>query len=537
MGVRLFEADNMLRIVGEQLSEFVRDEDFLSVYSAEGKPAISPSVLALVCVLQAMECLSDRMAAHMVVARIDWKYALRVPLGYKGFDPSVLCEFRSRLAKPSSADQIVFDRLIERARSLGLLDSRRQRTDSVSILSCAGDLSRLEMVRETLRLGLEAIARLDRTWVKEQVPKDVLEKYAERLEHGRLINEHGEKGKVATKQMLTEIGVHGQWLLAQLTQPNAPKGGMGLPEIQTLKTVWDQQFSEKTEQIGLRKKVTTPRKDMIKTPHDSEARHAKKREIGWDGYKSHSSESVPEDPEIHPRLITDVLTTESTTTDRTSLNAIQTRLEARGIKPSEHLVDAGYVSGPAIQNCRDKGIDLVGPIQMDSSAQAKVGLGLDQFAIDYEREQATCPQGHVSIHWSRKLDPNSTTRINVSFDPAVCQLCPLVKQCVTGKSYKGRILGIGPTHEITRQRRIDQKTQQFRSRYRKRAGMEATIGLQVRRYHMRRSKYVGLAKTALRNLMIGTAINLTRIASFLAGHRPVVRPDTQLRKIAKAMPA
>ena len=339
------------------------------------------------------------------------------------------------------------------------------------------------------------------------------------------------------KQMITEVGVHGQWLLAQLAKPDAPKGVMALSALQTLKTIWEQQYIQKTEQIELSEKVTTPGKDVIKTPHDPEARHSEKRESGWDGYKTHASESVPEDTDNYPRLITDVLTTESTTTDRTSLDTIQKRLEERGLKPGEHLADAGFMSGPAIKTCRDNGIDLVGPIQADSSAQAKQGLGLDQFVIDYDLKQATCPQGHVSTHWSQKLEPNKTTRINVSFDPAVCQLCPLIQQCVTGKTYKARTLGIGQTHEITRQRRIDQRTPEFRSRYRKRSGMEATISLMVGHYEMRHSKYVGLAKTAWRNLMIGTAINLNRIAGFLAGHRPVIRPDTLLRKIARAMPA
>ena len=42
MCVSLFGPENTLRIVGEQLSEFVRDEDFSALYSAEGKPAVSP---------------------------------------------------------------------------------------------------------------------------------------------------------------------------------------------------------------------------------------------------------------------------------------------------------------------------------------------------------------------------------------------------------------------------------------------------------------------------------------------------------------
>ena len=45
----------------------------------------------------AMEKLPDRQAAEAVRIRLDWKYALHLPLTYTGFDYRVLSEFRDRL--------------------------------------------------------------------------------------------------------------------------------------------------------------------------------------------------------------------------------------------------------------------------------------------------------------------------------------------------------------------------------------------------------------------------------------------------------
>ena len=45
-----------------------------------GKPAVAPAQLALVTIFQFAEGLCDRQAADAVRARIDWKYALRLPL-------------------------------------------------------------------------------------------------------------------------------------------------------------------------------------------------------------------------------------------------------------------------------------------------------------------------------------------------------------------------------------------------------------------------------------------------------------------------
>jgi transposase len=47
--------------------------------------------------MQFAESLSDRQAAEAVRARIDWKYALSLPLNDSGFHYSVLSEFRDRL--------------------------------------------------------------------------------------------------------------------------------------------------------------------------------------------------------------------------------------------------------------------------------------------------------------------------------------------------------------------------------------------------------------------------------------------------------
>src|SRR5689334_7180103 len=107
----LLPATNLYRQVGDKLVDFVSDLDFADLYPAEGQPALSPALLALVTVLQMVEWLSDRQAAAMVVTRLDWKYALHLPLDYSGFNYSVLSEFRDRLVTHQASCR-VFDKLL-----------------------------------------------------------------------------------------------------------------------------------------------------------------------------------------------------------------------------------------------------------------------------------------------------------------------------------------------------------------------------------------------------------------------------------------
>jgi transposase len=62
--------------------------------------------------------LSDRQAADAVYSRIDWKYALSLPLTDPGFDHTVLCEFRGRLVE-AGADTTLLDLLLEKFKSFG----------------------------------------------------------------------------------------------------------------------------------------------------------------------------------------------------------------------------------------------------------------------------------------------------------------------------------------------------------------------------------------------------------------------------------
>lgn len=77
---RLFPPHHVLRLIGEEYAGLLHDSDFADLYCHTGQPALSPALLALVTVLQAREHCSDRVAVEMVRFRIDWKYALHLPL-------------------------------------------------------------------------------------------------------------------------------------------------------------------------------------------------------------------------------------------------------------------------------------------------------------------------------------------------------------------------------------------------------------------------------------------------------------------------
>ena len=538
LGRKIMKSDDPYLIIGDQLSEIISDRDYIDLYPLEGRAGISPALLAMVSCLQAIECVSDRAAARMVVIRVDWKYALGLPLDYQGFDYSVLSEYRDRLVK-HDATLRVFDKLLNKLRELGLVKGRLQRTDSLAILGAVNVLNRLEMVIETVRVTLEAIARTNGKWLKENVPDSFMKPYIERAENARLVKEHGEKGTEETRRLATCTGRDGAWLLARMDQTDTPRTVKELAEVATLRQVWAQQFDvtapsepsqagEGAASIVWREKVATPGKDTISTPHDPDVRYSEKRGEGWVGYKAQITETVEEDPSNPqaPQLITDVRATPATTADYQQTDLIQQTLRGRDLLPATHIVDNGYVIGETLASSNANGVELIGPIKPDSSkqARAKTGTALDDFEIDYTLKQVRCPQGHLSKEWNT-LTRHDKTFIRVSFDLQKCVACPLYATCVNRnpKRARGRTLQISPYHALIKQRRQEQITADFKHTYRRRAGIEATLSAMVRTQGLRFARMKGLAKVNLNCIFMAIGCNLKRVTQWLPGVRPKLR--------------
>jgi transposase len=154
----------------DALGTIFQDEDFRAFFPVRGQPGLPPWRLALVTIMPFREHLADRQAAEAVRARIDWKYLLGLELTDPGFDFSVLSAFRDRLLA-GSAEALLLDKLLERCRALGWLKARgQQRTDSTHVLAAVRVLNRLELVAETLRAALNALATVAPAWLQAVSP-------------------------------------------------------------------------------------------------------------------------------------------------------------------------------------------------------------------------------------------------------------------------------------------------------------------------------------------------------------------------------
>jgi transposase len=511
-----FPRGNRYMAMRDELGVFYRDEDFAPLFPRCGQPAAAPWCLALVLVMQFAEGLSDEQAAEAVRGRIDWKYALSLELGDPGFDSSVLSEFRSRLIA-GGVEMMLLDKMLECFKAAGLLKSRgRQRTDSTHVLAAVRALNRLACVGETMRLTLNVLAVAAPEWLRPWLAPEWRERYGSRFD-----NYHLPKTKAKQQVLAERIGEDGRILLKALYQADTPGYLRQLPAVQTLRQVWLEQYYGVDDVESMRWRDTAdqpPSKQRIHTPHDVEARYGVKRTTTWTGYKAHLTETCDEDEET-PHLITHVVTTEATASDRSVVAEIHAALAAKELLPTEHLLDAGYVdSETLVTSQQEHQVEVLGPVPGDQSWQA-AGGGFDVtcFVFDWEAQTVTCPQGITSEKWYQTHDQRGNPITNIRFPARACQPCPARQQCTRSTS-GSRHITVRPRaqHEALQEARQRQQTPGFKDRYQDRTGIEGTISQSVRVAGFRRARYVGQAKTHLQHVLTAAAINLRRIGDWFA---------------------
>ncbi|WP_434594521.1 transposase [Streptomyces sp. A5-4] len=250
-------------------------------------------------------------------------------------------------------------------------------------------------------------------------------------------------------------------------------------------------------------------------PDAIEARDGAKRDTFWDGCKVHLTETCGADT---PNLITHVATTDATVSDFDMVPAVHAGLARTQLLPDEHLVDAGYVSARHIVAARrDHSIDLVGPMVPGPSWQGRTDgrFPVGAFTIDWDHCKVTCPGGKTSTRWARE-PAGDRVDIRVQFSMADCRRCHVKDSCTRGPRRKLTFQDLD-IQEVLHQRRAEQETDEWKTRYQLRAGVEGTISQGVGRCGLRRSRYRGLAKTSLQHQLTGAAINLARIDAWLSG--------------------
>ena len=187
------------------------------------------------------------------------------------------------------------------------------------------------------------------------------------------------------------------------------------------------------------------------------------------------------------------------------------------------MVDSGYVDADLLVASRlDHALGLLGPALPDSSRPAQAGQGFDlgAFAILWSEHAARCPAGQISQSWKEDRDGRGAAIVRIGFSQKSCGSCShrtLCSPSQPGRWANPRRLTIlnQPAYEALQARRREQNGALWKTQYACRAGIEGTLSQGVRRFGLRRCRYLGQAKIHLQHVCIAAAMNLVRVDAWL----------------------
>lgn len=195
---------------------------------------------------------------------------------------------------------------------------------------------------------------------------------------------------------------------------------------------------------------------------------------------------------------------------------IHDALDKRELFPDQQIVDTGYMQMDNVVYLQEKyQTQLLGPVQPGASwqAKAKQGYSNTDFQIDWERKVTTCPQGKTTSSWS-EMSEDGHRMVHIRFRKADCLACQTRSLCTKAKS-EPRNIHIGIYHQQLQKMRQEQQSDVWYEQYADRAGIEATFSQTIRVTGLRQTRYIGLNKTHLHNILSASALNLIRVDDWL----------------------
>lgn len=518
----LLSADDRYRLFAQKiLPVLIRARPTLSeIYCADnGRPGIEPVLLLALCVLQFWERVPDAQAVALLNWHLGWAFAVGWEIGRPLFHPCVLSRFRQRLLKHQKA-ALAFEQLLKELVDCGLIHPQAaRRLDSTFVVGLVSHMSRLECVRQTLRLALQELEPQVPTQSRAAQWQIWWERYVENQLDYRAQAQVLQAKLVQSAEDICHLLA---WLEQNLNSPWASGA-----KVQLLRRVYAEQFQPlepSSSAVAPVPKDKTPA-GAVKNPHDPQAQWAKKgsgtqkKEVV--GYKVQVCETVQEQPLLKgqptQQFLTAIETQPATGSDERGQDQVEQAEARQGLAPAPvQYVDAAYISGAKLAQARAQQRELIGPAPAAPSREGR--FSADDFDVSLEPLQARCPAGHLQasvLQWQDSEMGGLARRFDWEH---LCQDCPLRTQCVSPLQ-TSRTLAVGPYHDLLQARRREQLTPQFRQRCKHRNALEGTQSELVRAHDLRHARYRGLEKVRLQNYFIGTACNAKRWIRLLQWRR------------------
>ena len=422
--------------------------------SSLGRPNFPVAVLLGILLLKHEFDLTDEETVDQFNFNILWHKAL----GVSSYDCNIcrktIHNFQKKLNgshKHLDLFNAITDEIISRAK----IKIARQRLDSVHIKSNMAELGRVRLFCRTIELFLRDLRNRNRGQF-DLIDPGLVERYLDR--EGYFCDPKPSEAK----RRITEAAEDIYFLVSGFESVEAVTE---IESYQLMNRLLSEQVDvSETHELELIKK---PSSDSLQNPSDPEAGYSGHK---GKGYQAQVSETFDEENPFE--VVTSVQVESANESDSSALKAVIEELERTGKKPEELQADTSYGSQENYDAAKTREIELTAPVP---GTRKTKGVTLDDFEFDANTPILKhCPNGKEPRS-QRYRKSRNTGKADYDIQTQ-CAGCPHYDDC-PGKILKNGIRRIEwkkKNYELAKRRQY-QKTPEFKERYKKRSGIEATF--------------------------------------------------------------
>jgi len=493
---QLIPEDSFYRKFREIVVPLIDDSMFESMYCLDnGRPPISPSLLAIACVLQFYRNLSDREMERACMYDIEVKYALGLRLDERPFDHSSLGDFRSRLLE-NGKEKGIFDRILGELVAKGLVKKDEvQRIDATHVIADIAIPNVVTLIKKCIRDIVKTLSRRH---------KDVLDQIAGEIDlsmYDRQTVNQAEDGRMDLDKrsaLLVDV-VADAWLVVGYTK-DVEGDHILKRRVDTLRQILQENIdSNDNGKPKERTKKDKPPNIMV-SPIDPDARYgAKSKTKKFVGYKANVTETV------NSRFITSITAMRGNRPDGETMVQAVTGQREHGVVPKKLIGDTAYGDALGRRDLDKNGTQVIAPLKARKGKFQSI-YHVSKFKYNEEENTLTCPAG---VSASPSYYESQKEILTFHFPIPVCRTCRRRNRCTTSKEGR-RTVGLGPGHLQLREAEQYSKGKRFKNDMKLRSPVEGKLAELIRWHGMRRARYRGLNKVGLQLYFTATAVNLKR---------------------------
>jgi hypothetical protein len=442
-----------------------------------GRPTKELYSVAGLLFLQESNGWTNAQAVDVYLFRTDVQFALNLEPGIDEMCDRTLERYRALFLEDDLAAQVMNNVTLKLVDALEL-QIDQQRLDSTHVFSDMASFGRTRMMAVCNKRFLTQVQRHHAADFNA-LPEDLRERYAP--SQAKLFASKGlsaeQRGK--SRQQVAED-------MRDLLNRFADHAGLNTrPSYQALVTVFGQQCEIIEDKIVVKAKTGGR---CVQNPSDLDATYDGHK---GQGHKVQLVETCSDANDV--QLILTAIPQTAADHDAPSLTPVLADLQAKDLLPEQMLADTAYGSDENVQAAATLGVELVAPMPgaepqsadtptsdtptATATATPMEKLTIDDFSVDERTGKVgACPSGRLPLNVLYNQGPNQD-KTTIEMKPEDCGSCPFREACPMQKTKQGKYqLDYTPKQRRQEERRREEDTDAFRTRYKKRSGLESTNG-------------------------------------------------------------